>query len=134
MYSLGRTWAADLGSAHQIELWRWKDKDTGGQHGRTKNRIELKKLNSSSLPVCPPPGPLLLQVRWLPQATIVSTSRPDPHRRQRGVTLCFAGGILLNMEVVILVIWYFLIFHDFWTSLFHNGNLEFLKFNFLLST
>jgi hypothetical protein len=54
--------------------------------GIEQNRIELKKLNSSSLPVCPPPGPLLLQVRWLPQATIVSTSRPDPHRRQRGVT------------------------------------------------
>jgi hypothetical protein len=47
--------------------------------GIEQNRIELKKLNSS-------PGPLLLQVRWLPQATIVSTSRPDPHRRQRGVT------------------------------------------------
>jgi hypothetical protein len=48
MYSLGCTWAVDLGSAHQIELWIWKDKDIEGQHEKTSNRTEIE------------PSPLLL--------------------------------------------------------------------------
>jgi hypothetical protein len=47
------------------------------------------RLSSSSSGLNPP----LLQVWLLPQATAVSTSRPDPHRRQRGVTIWYQSKV-----------------------------------------